>query len=61
MDLNFGKLFGCRRAGLTIGQTGQMPVTSRLNIKILLYWFFMFLGCSPRVKMSSFLMTACSI
>jgi len=23
---------------------------SRLNTKILLYWFFMFLGCSPRVK-----------
>jgi len=23
---------------------------SRLNIKILLYWFFMFLGCSLRVK-----------
>jgi len=23
---------------------------SRLKIKILLYWFFVFLGCSPRVK-----------
>jgi len=24
----------------------------RLNIKTLLYWFFMFLGCSPRVKIA---------
>ena len=38
------------RAGLTIGQTGQMPGASRLNIKTLLYWFFIFLACSPRVK-----------
>jgi len=38
------------RAGLTIGQTGQMPEASRLNIKRLLYWFFVSLGCSPRVK-----------
>jgi len=43
------------RVGLTIGQTGKMPGTSRfgasrLNIKTLLYLFFMFLGCSPRVK-----------
>jgi len=38
------------QAGLTIGQTGQMPRTSRLNTKTLLYWFFTFLGCSTRVK-----------
>jgi len=38
------------RAALTIGQTGQMPSASRLNTKVFLYWFFMFLGCSPRVK-----------
>jgi len=38
------------RAGLTIGQTGQMPGASRLNIKTLFYWFFMFIGCSPRIK-----------
>jgi len=37
-------------AGLTIGQTRQMPGASRLNIKTLFYRFFMFLGCSPRVK-----------
>jgi len=37
-------------AGLTIGQTGQMPGASRLNMKTLLYWCFVFLGCSPRVK-----------
>jgi len=30
------------RAGLTIGQTGQMPGASRLNTKTFLYWFFMF-------------------
>jgi len=30
------------RAELTIGQTGQMPGASRLNIKTLLYWIFMF-------------------
>jgi len=35
------------RAGLTIG---QMPGASRLDIKTLLYCFFIFLGCSPRVK-----------
>jgi len=40
------------RAGLTIGQTGQMPEVSRLNIETLLYWFFMFLGSSPRVKIA---------
>jgi len=39
------------RAGLTIAQTGQMPGASRMDIKTLLYWFFVFLGCSPRVKM----------
>jgi len=39
-----------RRAGLTIGQTGQMPGASRLNTNTLLYWFFMFLGRSTRVK-----------
>ena len=33
------------RAGLTIVQ-GAL----RLNIKTLLYWFFMFLCCSSRVK-----------
>jgi len=38
------------RAGLTIGQTGQMPGASRLNIKTLVYWFFIFLGFSPGVK-----------
>jgi len=38
------------RAGVTIGQTGQMPGASRLNIKTLLYWIFMFLGCSPRLQ-----------
>jgi len=42
------RLYG--RAELTIGQTGQMPGASRVNIKILLYWFFRFLGCSPRVE-----------
>jgi len=30
------------RAGLTIGQTGQMPGASRLNIKIVLSWFQVF-------------------
>ena len=25
---------------------------SRLNVKALLYWFFMFSGCSPRVKIA---------
>jgi len=49
------------RAGLTIGQTGQMPEASRLNIKRLLYWFFMSLGCSPRVKIVELLITAFSI
>ena len=38
------------RAELTIGQTGQMPGASRLNIKTLFYWFFMFKGCSPRIE-----------
>ena len=38
------------RAGLTIGQTGQIPGASRLIIKTLLYWFFMFLRCSLCVK-----------
>ena len=38
------------RAGLTTGQTGQMPGASRLNIKTFLYWIFMFLGYSPRLK-----------
>ena len=42
------------RAGLTIGQTGQMPGALRLNIKTLLYWFFIFLGCWPRVKIVEF-------
>jgi len=32
------------RGGLTVGQTGQMPGASRLNIKTLFYWFFMFLA-----------------
>jgi len=38
------------RAGLTIGQTGQLPGASRLEIKTRLYWFFILIGCSPRVK-----------
>ena len=38
------------RQDLTIRQTGQMPAASRLDIKTLLYWFYIFLGCSPRVK-----------
>ena len=38
------------RARLTIGQTGQMPGASHLNMKTLIYWFFMLLGCSPRVE-----------
>ena len=38
------------RAELIVGQTGQMPGASRLNIKTLLHWFLMFLGCSPCVK-----------
>jgi len=38
------------RAGLTIGQTGQMPGASRLDIKTLLHWFVIVLGCSPCVK-----------
>jgi len=33
-------------------QTGQMHGASRLNIKTLFYWFFMFLNCSPRVKIA---------
>jgi len=41
---------GIARAGLTIGQTGQMPKALRLHIETLLYWFFMFLSCSPHVK-----------
>jgi len=39
------------RAGLTNGQTGQMRGASRLNTKTL-HWFFMFLGCSLRVKIA---------
>jgi len=37
--------------------------TSRLNIKTLLYWFFMFLAVhqSPRVKIVEFFITAFSI
>jgi len=27
---------------------------SRLNIKTFFYWFFMFLGCSPRGKIEQF-------
>jgi len=38
------------KAGSTIGQTGQMPGASRLNIKRLVYWFFRYLGCPPRVN-----------
>jgi len=38
------------RAGLTIGQSGHVPGTSRLNIKTLLYCIFMFLGCSPDAR-----------
>jgi len=34
---------------------------SRLNTKTLLYCFFMFLGCSPRVKVVVLLITAFSI
>ena len=45
-------------AGLTIGQTGQMPGASRLGIKTLLYWFFIFLDCSPRVKIVELLIIA---
>jgi len=40
------------RVGLSIRQTGQMPGASRLNIKTLLFCFFMFLGCTPRVKIA---------
>ena len=43
--------FQSQKYGMTtIWQAGQMPGVSRLNIKTLLYWFFMILGCSPRVK-----------
>jgi len=38
------------RTGLSIGQTRQVPGVSRLDIKTLPYWFFIFLGCSARVK-----------
>jgi len=44
------------RAGLIIGQTGQMPGASRLDIKTLLYWLFIVLGSSPCFKIVVFLL-----
>jgi len=41
--------FAASRARLTIGQTGQMPRASCLQMRTLLYWFFMFSGYSPLV------------
>jgi len=41
---------GTARAGLIFGPSEQMPGASRLDMKTLLYWFFIFLDCSPRVK-----------
>jgi len=43
------------RAGLTMEQTGQIPGASRFNTKTLFYCFFVFSGCSPRVKIVEFL------
>jgi len=41
---------GYIQGGLTIWQTGQMPGASRLNLKTLLFWFFICLGCLSRAK-----------
>jgi len=63
LDAFFIKIFFIilARARLTIGQTGQMPGASRWNIKTLLYWFFMFLGSSPRVTIVELLIITFSI
>jgi len=48
------------KPGKSLGPRAFGTMASHLNIKTLL-WFFMFLGCSPRIKIADRLMTAFGI
>jgi len=49
-DCSQGRINHWAKRGIARGLT--LLGASRLNAKTLLYWFFMFLGCSPRVKIA---------